>query len=131
MKSLHLLLVVAVFGVHFLKGLWLLQNFPSPDERWMRFVHPMLIAAVMLSGLWMLVQFGWNMGRMPWLISIAINSAIFLYLSFLAFFSRFSHAIRTVCWVASLPVFINIVVIEMLTDPSGLVGLYRWAALHT
>lgn len=123
-KLFHALCAAGFLGLHCLGGLWLLGGYErrslnSPLGR----TYLVLLAMLVLSGLWLRSNLSWGSIHAPWFAATFLYTIVFAVFAFLSVRGASTARLRTGAWVASTLVFLQIVLVDMLRDPLGIVVL--------
>ena len=123
-KLFHALCAAGFLGLHCLGGLWLL----SGHER--RSLNSLLartylafLAMLVLGGMWLRSNMGWGSIHAHWLAATFVYTIMFAVLAFMAVRVKSTARLRVGAWIASTLVFFQIVLVDMLRDPLGVIVL--------
>ena len=123
-KLFHAICAAGFLGLHCLGGLWLLGGYQRrPLSSPLMLVYFILLALLVLSGLWLRSNLTWGVIHMPWIVATSVYTVILAVLAFISARGASTARLRIGSWVASTLVFFQIVLVDMLRDPLGVVVL--------
>jgi len=123
-KYVHIVAVSVTFALFFVRGLWVLRSYPSPQEAWVRYLPHLVDTVLVVSAL----VFLWDARNLGWpgqwftvkLALIAVYAI--LAIAVLKFARRLG--IKVITWIAALLVFLFVTTIAVLHHPLGIISLF-------
>ena len=119
LKYLHIISVAASFALFFVRGLWVMQSFPEPQEKWVRVLPHAVDAVLVLSGLALLAMSPLSGWPGDWLTVklalVIVYAALALYL----FRGARAMAVKILAWLPALLILLFIATIAVLRNPLG------------
>ncbi len=122
-KFVHIVAVSVSFALFFVRGLWVLRSYPSPQEQWVRYLPSTvdtIIVASALFVLWSKRSQGWPG---DWLSIKLMLLAVYLGLAIAGLNLSRELWAKLLAWVAALLLFLFITTIAVLHDSRGLLAL--------
>jgi uncharacterized membrane protein SirB2 len=118
-KSIHIFCVILTFTSFFLRGLWMMQNRPRLQKRWVK-IAPHLIDTVLLaSG----ITLAYHLHQYPltdgWLTAKFFGLLLYIILGNIALRRGPTKMIRVTAWLGALGVFsyMATVALKRLANP--------------
>lgn len=123
-KLFHAICAAGFLGLHCLGGLWLLgghqrRELNSP----LALAYFALLALLVLSGIWLRSNMGAGVVHGSWIAATFVYTIVFVAFAVVTVRAASTARLRAVAWVASTLVFFQIVLVDMLRDPLGIVVL--------
>ena len=123
-KLFHALCAAGFLGLHCLGGLWLLgghhrRELNSP----LALTYVALLVLLVLSGIWLRSNMGAGAVHGSWIAATFVYTIVFVALAAVTVRAASTMRLRAGAWVASTLVFFQIVLVDMLRDPLGIVVL--------
>lgn len=123
LKYLHIVSVAAGFALLFVRGLWVMQSFPEPQEKWVRVLPHAVDAVLVLSGIVLLAMSplsGWPGDWLTVKLALVIGYAMLaLYL----FRGARAMVIKILAWLLTLLILLFIATIAVLRNPLGILSV--------
>lgn len=123
LKYLHILGVAASFGLFFIRGLWLMQSYPDPQEKWVRLLPHAVDAVMVLSAVALLASSPLKGWPGDWLTVKLALLVVYVLLSLYLFRGVRGLATRFLAWLLGLLVLLFITTIAVLRNPLGIVSV--------
>lgn len=122
LKYLHIVAVAAAFALFFVRGLWVMQSYPDPQERWVRVLPHAVDGVVVLSAVAMLVMSpkGWPG---DWLTVKLVLIAVYVVLALYLFRAARALATKFLAWLLGLLAFLFVTTIAVLHHPLGILSV--------
>jgi uncharacterized membrane protein SirB2 len=123
LKYVHIVAVAASFALLFVRGLWVMRSYPSPQESWVRVLPHVVDAVLVGSAVAMLLatqKLGWPGAWMTLKLTyIALYAALALVVL------RLSKGIvlKILTWLAAMLVFLFVTTVAVLRHPLGIFSL--------
>ncbi len=122
-KYVHIVSVSVAFALFFVRGLWVLRSYPSPQERWVRYL-PYVVDAILaisaLAILWQLRGLGWP-GQ--WFTFKLLLVAVYVLLAMFALQLARRFYVKVVSWSAALLLYLFVTTVAVLHHPRGILSL--------
>ncbi len=123
-KLFHAICAAGFLGLHCLAGFWLLGGYERRALNTpLGLAYLALLALLVLSGLWLQTNMGSGTIHAPWIAATFVYTIVFAGLAALTVRGASTARMRAGAWVASTLVFFQIVLVDMLRDPLGIVVL--------
>jgi uncharacterized membrane protein SirB2 len=122
-KYIHIVSVTVTFALFFVRGLWVLRTYPSPQEQWVRFL-PYVVDAVLVASalvfLWGARHLGWP-GQ--WFTVKLALIAVYAVLAIVVLKFARGFGVKVLTWIAALLIFLFVTTIAVLHHPLGILSL--------
>ncbi|MBI2315926.1 MAG: SirB2 family protein [Betaproteobacteria bacterium] len=119
-KYVHIVAVAATFALFFVRGLWVLRAYPSPQEGWVLYL-PHVIDAILVASalavLWDTRNLGWPG---TWMTVKLALVAVYAVLAFAVLRFARGFGVRIVTWIAALALFLFVTTVAVLHHPLGI-----------
>lgn len=116
-KTIH----VASAGLSILgfiiRGVLMMRDSPIMHSRWIRIIPHFVDTALLVSAIWLAVQFGFTPTNSPWLAAKIIALLLYIGLGFVALRLGKTLQLRIMAWLAALLVFAYIVAVALSKSP--------------
>ena len=123
LKYLHIVSVAAGFSLLFVRGLWAMQSYPAPQEKWVRVVPHVVDAVLVLSAVAMLAMSPLSGWPGDWLTVKLALVAVYAMLALYLFHGAGPLATRILAWLLGLLVLLFITTIAVLRNPLGVLSI--------
>ena len=123
-KYVHIVAVSVTFALFFVRGLWVLRAYPSPQESWIRYVPHVVDTVIVVSALvflWDTRNLGWPG---PWLTVKLTLIAVYVLLGIVVLKFAQGLGIKVLTWIAALSMFLFVTTIAVLRNPLGIFSLF-------
>ncbi len=101
----------------FIRGILMMRDSPIMHTRWIRIIPHFVDTALLVSAIWLAVQFGFAPTNSPWLAAKIIALLVYIGLGFVALRLGKTLQLRIVAWLAGLLVFAYIVAVALSKSP--------------
>ena len=116
-KTIHVLsATISIIGF-IIRGILMMRDSPLLQTGWMRIIPHIVDTVLLLSAVWLAVQFGFSPANSPWLTTKIIALLIYIGLGFVALRLGKTKQIRIVAWLIALLVFAYIVAVAFTKSP--------------
>ena len=116
-KTIH----VASAGLSILgfiiRGVLMMRDSPIMHSRWIRIIPHFVDTALLVSAIWLAVQFFFTPTNSPWLAAKIIALLLYIGLGFVALRLGKTLQLRIMAWLAALLVFAYIVAVALSKSP--------------
>lgn len=116
-KIVHMLCVATSFSLFFVRGLWMLYAPQRLRRSWVRIAPHAVDAALLLSGLTLMVWSRQYPAAQNWLAVKLLAVVVYIALGLVAFRFAQSRSTKFSAWIAAQLVFVYIVVVALGNDP--------------
>ena len=123
LKYLHIVCVAASFGLFFLRGLWVMQSYPEPQEKWVRVLPHVVDAVLVLSAVVMLATSPLSSWPGDWLTVKLLLVVVYAMLTLFLFRAARGLATKILAWLLALLVLLFITTIAVLHSPLGILSV--------
>jgi uncharacterized membrane protein SirB2 len=123
LKYLHIVSVAASFALLFVRGLWVMQSYPDPQEKWVRVLPHVVDAVLVLSAVAMLAMSPLTGWPGDWLTVKVALVAVYAMLLLYLFRAARGLADRLLAWLLALLVLLFITTIAVLHNPLGILSV--------
>lgn len=119
LKQLHISCAALSFTGFFVRGLWMLQQSPRLQQRWVKTLPHVVDSLLLGSAILLAVGYQLSPLQHPWLASKIV--ALLLYIGLGMITLRFGRSlqIRTLAWVLAMMTFAHIVGAAITKSPWG------------
>lgn len=122
-KYIHIVAVATTFALFFVRGLWVLRAYPTPQEGWVLYL-PYVVDAVLLASalalLWGTRSMGWPGS---WMTVKLTSIALYAILAIAVLRFARGFRIRILTWIAALTLFLFVTTVAVLHHPLGIFSL--------
>ena len=116
-KTIHVLsATISIIGF-IIRGILMMRDSPLLQTGWMRIIPHIVDTVLLLSAVWLAVQFGFSPANSPWLTTKIIALLIYIGLGFVALRLGKTKQIRIVAWLIALLAFAYIVAVAFTKSP--------------
>jgi uncharacterized membrane protein SirB2 len=116
-KTIHVLSAgISILGF-FIRGVLMMFESSLMQARWIRIIPHFVDTVLLLSAIWLAVDFGFSPTNSPWLAAKIIALLIYIGLGFVALRLGKTKQIRVTAWFAALVVFGYIVLVAINKSP--------------
>jgi uncharacterized membrane protein SirB2 len=122
LKYFHIVSAAASFALFFVRGLWVMQSYPDPQEKWVRALPHLVDAVLVLSAVAMLALSPLNGWPGDWLTVKLGLVAVYAMLSLYLFRGARLLATKILSWLLGLLVFLYTTTIAVLHNPLGILS---------
>jgi uncharacterized membrane protein SirB2 len=112
-KSIHILCVSLTLLLFFLRGIWMLQNHPRLQQRWVKIVPHLIDSVLLLSGITLVVTIHQYPFVNHWLTAKLFALLLYIILGHLALKRGKTKTIRLIAWISALGIFTYIVTVAL------------------
>ena len=123
LKYVHIVSVAASFGLFFLRGLWVMQSYPDPQEKWVRVLPQVVDAVLVLSAVAVLATSPLKGWPGDWLTVKLALIAVYAVLALYLFRAARALAAKFLAWLLGLLVLLFIATIAVLHNPLGILSV--------
>ncbi len=116
-KYLHISCVLLSYSLFVLRGIWMLRNSPSLQQRWVKIAPHVVDTVLLASAITLAVQMQVSPGSNPWLMSKIIALLLYIALGTVAIKRGRTRGIRLSAWLAAQAVFFYIVTVALTHNP--------------
>lgn len=123
LKYIHIVAVAVSFALFFVRGLWVMRSYPSPQESWVRYLPHVVDAVLVGSALALLYEsrnHGWPGDWMA--VKLALI-AVYVALVLVVLIFAKSLALKVMTWLVALLVFLFVTTVAVLRHPLGIFSL--------
>ena len=117
LKALHVGCVLLSFALFFLRGVWLLNDSPLLQQRWVRIVPHVNDTLLLAAAVTLVLMLGQYPLLDAWLTAKVIGLAVYIGLGIVAMRAGRPRRVRIVMWLAAPCVFIYIVAVAVTRNP--------------
>ncbi len=118
LKHIHIACVTLSYSLFFLRGIWMLRDSPSLQQRWVR-IAPHTVDTVLLASA---IALAWQLGisplATPWLAAKIIGLLLYIVLGTVALKRGKTKRTRLLAWLAAQGVFFYIVSVAVTHAPA-------------
>lgn len=121
-KYLHIICVAGAFALFFVRGLWVMQSYPEPQEKWARVLPHAVDGILLLSGVAVLAMLppGWPGNWLTIKLGlVVVYAALSLYL----FRGARGLVTKIATWLLGVLLFLFITTIAVLHHPYGILSV--------
>lgn len=124
LKHLHLTTVALTFCLFVVRGVWMLNDSPRLQQRWVRIVPHLIDTLLLASAIGLTVVLGQYPLLFGWLTAKVLGLILYIILGSIALKYGSTKTIRIAAWVAALAVFGYIVSVALAHNPLGFLAAY-------
>lgn len=118
LKHIHITCVALSYSLFFLRGVWMLNESPSLQKRWVR-VAPHAVDTVLLASA---ITLAWQLGisplSTPWLAAKIVALLLYIAIGTIALKRGQTKRLRLFAWIAAQMVFFYMVSVAVTHDPA-------------
>ena len=116
-KAVHMICVVLTYALFFVRGVWMINNSPNLQKRWVR-IAPHVVDTVMLaSAVTMAVMIWARLADHAWLFAKIIGLVVYIGLGVVALKRGRTRSLRIAAWLAAQAVFFYVVAVAVTHSP--------------
>ena len=108
-KSIHITCVVLSYSLFFLRGVWMLRDSPTLQQRWVR-IAPHTVDSILLASA---ITLAWQLGISPlvhpWLAAKIVALLLYIVIGTFALKRGKTKHIRLIAWLTAQAIFLYIV----------------------
>jgi len=116
-KMIHVSSVIASFLFFFVRGIWLIRESSSLQQRWVKILPHIVDTILLASAITLAVQLKQNPINDPWLTAKVTGLVIYIGLGMIAMRFGKTRKIRIRAWIAAQCVFAYIVAVALTKSP--------------
>jgi uncharacterized membrane protein SirB2 len=117
-KFIHVTSVVLAYSLFFLRGVWMLCDSPSLQQRWVKVVPHAVDTLLFVSAIALTWQLGLSPLTQPWLAAMIIAVPFYIGIGTIALKRGKTMRIRFVAWLMAQAVFIYIASVAATHNPA-------------
>jgi uncharacterized membrane protein SirB2 len=117
-KSIHVTSVALSYSLFFLRGVWMLRNSPSLQQRWVKFAPHTVDSVLLASAIALAWQLGISPLEAPWLAAKIVALLLYIVIGSVALKRGKTRRIRIIAWLTAQAVFIYIVSVAVTHNPA-------------
>jgi uncharacterized membrane protein SirB2 len=115
-KSIHITSVALSYSLFLLRGVWMLRDSPSLQQRWVRYAPHMVDSVLLASAITLAWQLGISPLEAPWLAAKIGALLLYIAIGSVALKRGRTKRIRLIAWLTAQAVFLYIVSVAMTHD---------------
>ena len=112
-KYIHILCVSLTWLLFFLRGIWMLQNHPRLQQRWVKIIPHLIDSVLLLSGITLVVTIHQYPFVNHWLTAKLLALLLYIILGHVALKRGKTKMLRLTAWISALGVFAYIVTVAL------------------
>lgn len=112
-KNIHILCVSLTLLLFVVRGIWMLQNHPRLQQRWVKIVPHLIDSVLLLSGITLVVTIHQYPFVNHWLTAKLLALLLYIILGHIALKRGKTTTIRFTAWVSALGVFAYIITVAL------------------
>lgn len=116
-KYLHISCVLLSYSLFFVRGVWMLQDSPMLQRRWVKVVPHLVDSALLLSAVTLAILLSISPLSNAWLMAKIIALLLYIFLGTIAIKRGKTRVIRLAAWLGAQLVFIYIVTVALTHNP--------------
>ena len=117
-KSIHVTSVALSYSLFFLRGVWMLRDSPSLQQRWVKFAPHTVDSVLLASAIALAWQLGISPLEAPWLAAKIVALLAYIVIGSVALKRGKTRRIRIIAWLTAQAVFIYIVSVAVTHNPA-------------
>jgi len=117
-KIIHVTCALLSFIGFSIRGILMMRESVIMQMRWIRIVPHIVDTTLLVSAVWLALQYGLSPGNSPWLLAKIIALLVYIGLGFVALRLGKTRRIRIMAWLAGLLVFAYIVAVAVTKSPT-------------
>ena len=117
-KIIHVTCALLSFIGFSIRGILMMRESVIMQMRWIRIVPHIVDTTLLVSAVWLALQYGLSPGNSPWLLAKIIALLVYIGLGFVALRLGKTKQIRIMAWLAGLLVFAYIVAVAVTKSPT-------------
>ena len=125
-KFIHVFFAAAIFAGYVLRLVWMISDNPRPPQGWIRAIPWVADSILLATGIWMLFKIAHLPGVEVWMIGKILLVIVFGCLTVVTLYFIKSQPLRVLTWIGALVIYLQMVVISIIKDPTGIFALTRW-----
>jgi uncharacterized membrane protein SirB2 len=118
LKHIHIACVTLSYSLFFVRGIWMLRDSPSLQQRWVRIAPHAVDTALLASAIALAWQLGISPLTTPWLAAKIVALLLYIVLGTVALKRGKTKRTRLLAWLAAQGVFFYIVSVAVTHDPA-------------
>ncbi|MBI5891302.1 MAG: SirB2 family protein [Nitrosomonadales bacterium] len=115
-KSIHVTCVALSYALFFLRGVWMLRDSPSLQQRWVKVVPHTVDSVLLASAITLAWQLGISPLAAPWLAAKIVALLLYIGIGTVALKRGRTRRIRLTAWLVAQAVFLYIVCVAVTHD---------------
>lgn len=116
-KYLHISCVLLSYSLFFVRGVWMLQDSPMLQRRWVKVMPHIVDSALLLSAVTLAILLSISPLSNAWLMAKIIALLLYIFLGTIAIKRGKTRVIRLAAWLGAQLVFIYIVTVALTHNP--------------
>jgi len=120
-KTIHIVAIIATFSLFFIRGIWMLQDSPYLQQKWVKILPHFIDTLLFLSGITLVILIQQYPMVHTWLTVKFFAVIAYIILGSIALKFGKTKRIRFMIWLVALGVFAYIVTVALNHSP--LMGL--------
>jgi len=117
-KSIHVTSVALSYSLFFLRGVWMLRDSRSLQQRWVKFAPHTVDSVLLASAIALAWQLGISPLEAPWLAAKIVALLAYIVIGSVALKRGKTRRIRIIAWLTAQAVFIYIVSVAVTHNPA-------------
>lgn len=117
LKHIHMTTVVVTVILFNLRGVWMLQNSPRLQQRWIKVAPHINDTLLLVAAFGMVFLLGQYPFSTPWLTAKVLGLLAYIALGVVALHRGPTRAIRIGAWVAAMLTFVYLIAVAAAKDP--------------
>lgn len=113
LKSIHIFSVSLTFLSFFIRGIWMMQNHPHLQQRWVKIVPHLIDSVLLLSGISLVFTIHQYPFVNHWLTAKLLALLLYIILGNIALKRGKTKTIRLTAWISALGTFLYIVTVAI------------------
>jgi uncharacterized membrane protein SirB2 len=122
LKSVHIFCVSLTFLSFFIRGIWMIQNHPRLQQRWVKIVPHLIDSALLLSGISLVFTIHQYPFVNHWLTAKLLALLLYIILGSIALKRGKTKIIRLTAWISALGIFFYLVTVAITRAVNPLIG---------
>ncbi len=113
LKSIHIFCVLLTFLSFFIRGIWMIQNHPRLQQRWVKIVPHLIDSVLLLSGISLVFTIHQYPFINHWLTAKLLALLLYIILGSIALKRGKTKTIRLTAWISALGTFLYMVTVAI------------------
>ncbi|NJO14648.1 MAG: SirB2 family protein [Thioploca sp.] len=113
LKSIHIFCVLLTFLSFFIRGIWMIQNHPRLQQRWVKIVPHLIDSVLLLSGISLVFTIHQYPFINHWLTAKLLALLLYIILGSIALKRGKTKTIRLTAWISALGAFLYMVTVAI------------------
>jgi len=121
-KIVHVACVIGSYALFLTRGVWMLQDSPRLQQRWVRIAPHVVDTFLLASAIAMLIMMRQSPFAFDWLTAKLIALVVYIVLGTIALKRGRTRRMRITAWIAAQAVFLYIIGVAFTKNPLPLLS---------